>query len=415
MGKTIAVIGALDTKGADFAFVKGEIERRGRRALVIDVSVMGKPAFRPDVSAAEVAKAGGVPLKELQKKADKALAMTTMTKGIAVVVKRLYDKGRIHGVLSMGGGAGTVIGTAAMRALPIGFPKLMVSTIASGDTSAYVGTKDIVMMPSVVDVAGVNRISAPIYANAVGAIVGMVEARPPKIKAKPLLAASMFGNTTPIVTRCVAKMAEHGYETVVFHATGTGGRTMESLIDEGLIEGVLDITTTEWADELCGGVLTAGPTRGDAAARRGIPQVICPGCLDMVNFWAPETVPAKYQGRRFYRWNPNITLMRTTPEENAALGRILAEKANASKGMVAFFLPLRGVSMLDAPGKDFWWPEADAALFDAIKQHVKPGIPVIQLDNNINDDAFADAVAAKLFEFLSQKVALPRVPIPSGG
>ncbi|MBM4037210.1 MAG: UPF0261 family protein [Planctomycetes bacterium] len=403
MAKTIAVVGALDTKGADFAFVKAEIERRGHEALVINVSVVGRPAFRPDVSAAQVAKAGGIPLKELQKKADKALAMATMTKGIAVVARRLHDRGRINGVLSMGGGAGTAIGTAAMRALPLGFPKLMVSTVASGDTSAYVGTKDIVMMPSVVDVAGVNRISAPIYANAVGAIVGMVETRPPKIKAKPLLAASMFGNTTPVVTRCVTAMAARGYETLVFHATGTGGKTMESLIDEGLIEGVLDVTTTEWADELCGGVLTAGPTRGDAAARRGIPQVICPGCLDMVNFWAPETVPPKYKDRRFYRWNPNITLMRTTPEENAALGRILAEKANAAKGSVAFFLPLHGVSMLDAPGKDFWWPEANQALFAAIKENLKPSIEVVELDNNINDDAFADAVAAKLLEFLWQR------------
>lgn len=400
MSKTIAVIGALDTKGTDFAFVKAEIERRGHRALVINTSVVGRPAFKPDLPSARVAEAGGVGLKELRAKADKALAMDVMTRGIALVVKRLADRGAIDGVLSMGGTAGTAIGTSAMRALPLGFPKVMVSTVASGDTSSYVGTRDIVMVPSIVDVAGVNRISARIYANAVGAIVGMVETKPPRIEAKPLLAASMFGNTTPVVNRCVETMARHGYETLVFHATGTGGRTMEGLIEEGFIDGVLDITTTEWADEVAGGVFTAGPTRGDAAARRGIPQAIAPGCLDMVNFWAPETVPAKYQGRRFYRWNPNITLMRTTPEENAELGRILAEKANASKGPVAFFLPLKGVSMLDAPGKEFWWPEADQALFDAIQKHVRPDIQVFEMDNNVNDPEFADAMTTELLKSL---------------
>ncbi len=403
MPKTIAVIGALDTKGKEFAFVKAEIERRGHRALVIDTSVIGQPVFQADVPSERVAEAGGTSLKELQEKADRGLAMDTMTKGIAKVVKDLYDQGKIDGVFSMGGSAATAIGTSAMRALPLGVPKVMVSTLASGDTRAYVGIRDVVMFPSVVDVAGVNRISARIYANAVGAIVGMVETSPPQIEEKPLLAASMFGNTTPIVNRCREIMEKHGYEVLVFHAVGTGGQTLESLVEEGYITGVLDITTTEWADELVGGVLSAGPTRLDAAASKGVPQVIVPGCLDMVNFWAPETVPETFKGRRFYQWNPNVTLMRTTPEENAELGRILAEKANRSTGPVAFFLPLKGVSMLDAPGKEFWWPEADQALYDAIKKHVRPDIPVYELDNNINDDEFADAVANKMLEFLGKK------------
>jgi uncharacterized protein (UPF0261 family) len=403
MPKTIAVIGALDTKGKEFAFVKAEIERRGHRALVIDTSVIGQPVFQADIPSERVAEAGGTSLKELQEKADRGLAMDVMTRGIAKVVKDLYDQGKIDGVFSMGGSAATAIGTSAMRALPLGVPKVMVSTLASGDTRAYVGIRDVVMFPSVVDVAGVNRISARIYANAVGAIVGMVETSPPQIEEKPLLAASMFGNTTPIVNRCRETMEKHGYEVLVFHAVGTGGQTLESLVEEGYISGVLDITTTEWADELVGGVLSAGPTRLDAAAKKGVPQVIVPGCLDMVNFWAPETVPKKFKGRRFYQWNPNVTLMRTTPEENAELGRILAEKANQSTGPVAFFLPLKGVSMLDAPGKEFWWPEADRALYDAIKRHVRPDIPVYELDNNINDDAFADAVAAKMLEFLGEK------------
>ncbi|MFP4057586.1 MAG: Tm-1-like ATP-binding domain-containing protein [Candidatus Brocadiia bacterium] len=403
MGKTIALVGSLDTKAPDLAFVKEAIEARGHRALVVDTGVVGEPGFEPDVPAARVAEAGGTSLEALRRKEDKALAMEAMTRGIADVVAGLHEEGAIDAVLAMGGTAGTAIGTAAMRALPIGVPKVMVSTVAAGDTSAYVGAKDIVLVPSVTDVAGVNRISAAIYANAAGAVCGMAEAQPPAIEHKPLLAASMFGNTTPIVTRCAERLAAEGYETLVFHCTGTGGRTLEGLVAEGYIDGLLDVTTTEWADEVVGGVFAAGPDRGDAAARRGIPQVVAPGCVDMVNFWAPETVPAKFQDRRFYRWNPNITLMRTTPEENAEIGRILAEKANASAGPVAFFLPLRGVSMLDAPGKDFWWPQADQALFEAIKTTVRADIPVVEMEHNINDEPFADAVAAKLVEVLQAR------------
>ncbi|MER3418309.1 MAG: hypothetical protein C4343_04205 [Chloroflexota bacterium] len=403
MGKTIVLVGALDTKGPDYAFVKSEIERRGHRALVVDTSVTGAPAFLADVTAAEVAEAGGSSLEELRAKADRGVAMEVMTRGVAVVARRLYDEGRLDGILALGGSAGAAMGTAAMRALPLGVPKVMVTTVASGDTKPYVGTRDVVMFPSVVDVAGLNRISARIYANAVGAIVGMVETEAPSVAAKPLLAATMFGNTTPAVERAKAIFEAHGYEVLVFHATGTGGRTMEDLIGDGFFEGVADITTTEWADELVGGVLSAGPNRLEAGATAGIPQVIVPGCLDMVNFWAPETVPETFKDRRFYRWNPNVTLMRTTPEENAELGRILAEKVNASTGPVAVYLPLRGVSMLDAPGKEFWWPEADEALFAAIKRHVRPDIPVHELELNINDPAFAEAVAAGLLEFLQSR------------
>ncbi|MBF8281504.1 MAG: UPF0261 family protein [Anaerolineales bacterium] len=400
MPKTIAVIGALDTKGPEFAFVKAEIERRGHRALVVNTAVVGAPTFEPDIPAERVAEAGGASLAALRAQADRGAAMEVMTRGVARVVKDLYDEGKIDGVLGMGGSAGTIIGTSAMRALPVGVPKVMVSTLASGDVKPYVGTKDVVMIHSVVDVAGVNRVSARIYANAVGAMVGMVETSTPQIASRPVIAASMFGNTTPVVTRCRETFEKRGFEVLIFHAVGTGGQTMEDLIRAGYVNGVADITTTEWADELVGGVLTAGPERLDAAAEKGVPQVIAPGCLDMVNFWARETVPAKFEGRRFYQWNPNVTLMRTTPEENAELGRILAEKASKSSGPVAFFLPLKGVSMLDAPGKEFWWPEADQALFDAIQKYRRPDIPVHELDHNINDEPFADAVAEKLLEFL---------------
>ena len=403
MAKTIAVIGALDTKEEDFAFVKEAIEARGHEAYVINTGVMGAAGFQPDVAAEAVAEAGGGNLLAMREQADRGAAITIMTNGAAKIVLDLYEEGRIDGVLAMGGSAGTVIGTAAMRALPVGVPKVMVSTLAGADTSAYVGTRDVVMFPSVVDVAGVNRISATVYANAVGAVVGMVETSVPEIEEKPLIAASMFGNTTDLVDQCRQIMTARDYEVLVFHATGAGGRTMESLIDDGYISGVLDVTTTEWADELTGGVLSAGSERLDAAGKAGIPQVIAPGCLDMANFWARETVPDKYDERKFYEWNPNVTLMRTTPDENRELGRILAEKANAAQGPVAFFLPLKGLSQLDAPGQPFWWPEANQALFEAIKENVRDDIPVEELDVNINNEAFAQAVSDKLLEMLAAR------------
>ena len=400
MAKTIALIGALDTKGEEFAFVQAELLRRGHNTLVINTGVVGEPALPPDIAATEVATAGGTELSVLRQQADRGKAIEVLAKGAAIVVRQLQEAGKIDGILGMGGSAGTAVGTAAMRALPVGFPKLMVSTLASGDTAPYVGVSDIVMMPSVVDVAGVNRISARIFANAAGAISGMVETTPPPIGEKPLIAASMFGNTTKLVDQCRKLLEAQGYEVLVFHATGTGGKIMESLIDAGYINGVLDVTTTEWADELVGGVLTAGPTRLDAAAKRGVPQVIAPGCLDMVNFWARSTVPAKFADRQFYEWNPNVTLMRTTSEENTELGRILAEKANKSSAPVAFFLPLQGVSVLDSPGGEFWQPVANEALFAAIKQNVRADIPVYELDTNINDATFAEAVVQKLLQFL---------------
>lgn len=400
--KTIALIGALDTKGLEFAFVKNEIERRGHRAFVINTAVLGEPLFPPDMSAAQVAEAGGVSLEALRAEANRGHAIEVMVRGAAQVCRALYSGGKIDAVMGMGGSAGTVIATSAMRALPLGVPKVMVSTLASGDVKPYVGTSDIVMLHSVVDVAGVNRISARIYANAVGAVIGMVETAVPPVQAKPLIAASMFGNTTPAVTHARETFEKRGYEVLVFHAVGTGGATMEQLIRDGYCDGVFDITTTEWADELVGGVLSAGPARLDAAAETGVPQVIAPGCLDMANFWARSTVPEKFRDRLLYEWNPNVTLMRTTVQENAELGKILAAKANKSSAPVAVFLPLRGVSQLDAPGKEFWDPAADRALYDAIKQNVRAGIAVHELDNNINDDAFVDAMTDTLLEMLDK-------------
>jgi len=398
--KTIAVIAALDTKGQEAAFVRDLIEGRGHHALVIDSGVLGTPGIAATVGRDAVARAGGDDIDALRASGDKARAMAAMYRGAAVVAAQLHSEGRIDGMIGLGGTAGTTIGTSAMRALPVGFPKVMVSTVAAGDTRAYVGTKDVTMMYSVVDIAGLNGISTRILANAAGAIIGMVETEPPVVTARPVIAASMFGNTTTLVDRARSIMEAAGYEVLVFHATGAGGQTMESLIADGFITGVYDVTTTEWADELAGGVFAAGPTRLNAAAQAGIPQVVAPGCLDMVNFGGPDTVPAHYRGRKLYEWNPSVTLMRTTPEENAQLGRILATKVNASTAPVTVFLPLGGVSQLDSPGGEFWWPEADAALYDAIKATLRPDIPLVSLDLNVNDPAFADATTARLLEYV---------------
>ncbi len=404
MAKTVVIAGALDTKGTDFAYLKELIEREGVNTLVVDFGVMGEPAFPPDITRAEVAKAGGGDIAYLATGEHKDEAMRIMAEGLAVVVRRLYDEGKLDGIISMGGSGGTSIATTAMRALPIGVPKVMVSTVGGGDVSAYAGTKDITFMPSIVDVAGLNRISRVIYANAAGAIAGMVKMeRPSAAEAKPIIVASMFGNTTPAVNHAKSILEAEGYEVLVFHATGTGGRVMESLITDGYAVGSLDITTTELADEVCGGVLSAGPERCLAAARAGIPTVLVPGCVDMANFWGMDTVPEKYRNRKLYQWNPNVTLLRTNVEENIKIGEMIARAANESKGPVAVLVPLKGVSMLDSPGGAFWDPEADRACFDAIKRNLRPDIPYIELDYNINDPEFSGKVAETLLEMLRKQ------------
>ncbi|MFH1922567.1 MAG: Tm-1-like ATP-binding domain-containing protein [Planctomycetota bacterium] len=402
MAKTVALLGALDTKGLEYGFVKQCIEARGHKTLLIDVGVLGPPAVEPDVSRREVARAAGVDIDELVEKNDRGEAVAAMAQGAESVAAELYAAGRFDGIMALGGGGGTSVACRAMRALPLGVPKVMVSTVAGTDVSGYVGVKDIVMVPSIVDVSGVNRISREVFARAAGAICGMLETDVPPGDDKPLVAASMFGNTTQCVEAAKAILEEAGYEVLVFHATGTGGRTMESLIEAGLIAGVLDITTTEWADELVGGVFTAGPTRLEAAARNGVPAIVTPACLDMVNFWAPETVPKQFDGRRFYQHNPNITLMRTDPDECRRLGEILAEKINLSTGPVTVLIPLKGLSVIDAPGGSFWWPEANQALFDAMKSNLRPEVPVVEMDCNVNDPEFARRCAETLLDSLKR-------------
>jgi uncharacterized protein (UPF0261 family) len=400
--KTVAILGTLDTKGEEFAYLRAQIESAGLRTLVIDAGVLGRPTLAPDITSEELALAGGVELADLQSANDRGQGVATMARGATVVIRKLYDEGRIDGVISLGGSAGTTIGTAAMRALPVGFPKVMVSTLASGDTRPYVGTKDITMVHSVVDIAGLNVLSRRVLSNAAAAIAGMVkheEANPEN--SKPLLAATMFGVTTPCVTAARRILEDHGFEVLVFHATGSGGLAMESLIADGYIDGVLDITTTELADELAGGVLSAGPHRLEAAGLKGIPQVVCPGAIDMVNFGPIDSVPEKYKDRLLYRHNPNVTLMRTTPEECAVLGKTTAEKLNRARGPVTFIMPLRGVSAIDVTGAAFHSPVADRSYHDALKAHLDPHVRLVELDANINDEIFSSQAAHALLEMMA--------------
>ena len=398
MAKTIALLGALDTKGAEYGFVKECIEARGHTVLLIDVGVLGPPGVAPDVTRREVAAAGGADAGGLADRKDRGEAVAAMSRGAAALLPKLHAEGRFDAVLAMGGSGGTSVACAGMRALPLGLPKVMVSTAAGGDVSGFVGVRDIVMIPSIVDVAGVNRISREVFARAAGAVCGMVEADVPGGDDKPLVVASMFGNTTPCVEAARAVLEAAGYEVLVFHCTGTGGRTMEGLIDAGLIAGVLDVTTTEWADELVGGVFSAGPTRLEAAARGGVPAVVTPACLYMVNFLAPETVPPQFQQRTFYPHNPNVTLMRTTPDECRRLGQILTEKLNLSTAPVTVLLPLGGLSMIDLPGQPFHLPKANQALFDAIKTNLRGDIPLIEMDCDVNAPAFSARCAEVLLK-----------------
>lgn len=392
----IGVLGTLDTKGQEHAFVAEQIRARGHQPLLIDVGTGGPSQVAPDVTREQVAQAGGIDLAALAARGDRGECVAAMSAAAPILMEQLQRDGRIAGVISLGGGGGTAIATAAMRALPIGFPKLMVSTLAAGNTAHYVGTKDIVMLPSIVDVAGLNRISRTILTRAAGAICGMVEAVVAVDDARPLIVASMFGNTTACVNAAVPILEAAGYEVLVFHATGAGGRTMESLIESGLVAGVLDVTTTEWADELVGGVLSAGPHRLEAAGRAGVPAVVVPGCLDMVNFGEPGSVPEEFRGRTFYAHNPQVTLMRTSVVECRELGRILAEKINAYTAPVTVLFPRQAISVISAPGGPFHDLAADAALFDALAAGLKNGVELQAHDRQINDPAFAQACADAL-------------------
>jgi len=399
---TIAILGTFDTKGVEHAFVAEYLRTQGHQVILINVGSLAEPAIQPDVTTLEVAAAGGEGWQQVLERQDRGECVAFMGKAAANYLAPLVAAGKLHGVVSLGGGGGTAIATAAMRALPIGFPKVMVSTLAGGNVAPYVGTTDIVMIPAIVDVSGVNRISEVIFSNAAAAVGGMAtayaERKPQAAASKPLIAASMFGNTTACVEAARKILEGEGYEVLVFHATGTGGRMMETLISSGMIDAVLDITTTEWADELVGGILSAGPARLDAAADQGIPTIIVPGCLDMVNFGEPQTIASRFEGRTFYHHNPQNTLMRTTPAESAQLGKIIAEKANRYRQGVSVLVPKIAISVISAPGQAFYDPAADVALFEAIKKNLTSSVELLEYDLEINDPTFARACADALLK-----------------
>ncbi len=405
MKPLIALLGAFDSKGPEYAFLRDAILAQGARVFTINTGILGTTILFPvDVEAAEVIAAGGGRLEELRQKKDRGAAMKAAAQGAAVLLPRLVDAHGLAGVIGMGGTGGTSVVTTAMQALPIGFPKVCVSTAAAGNVAPYVGTKDVTMMPSIVDVAGINRISRLVLSRAAGAICGMASVRIGRAETdRPIIAASMFGNTTACVNACAEALTKQGYEILVFHATGSGGRTMESLVDDRLIDAVLDLTTTEWADTIAGGVFDAGEDRLSAPGRRGVPHLIGNGCIDMVNFGPRNTVPARYAQRKFYEWNPSVTLMRTDVDENRRMGRIFAEKANAAKGPVAFLLAQKGVSILDGDGQPFCDRAADAAFTEELKKHLNPTIPLVELDVNINDPLFSAKAVEMLLALIARR------------
>jgi uncharacterized protein (UPF0261 family) len=391
---TVVLIGTLDTKGAEYDWLADKVREHGAEVRTIDVGTHS--AHGADATPTEVAAAGGHDLEALTAADDRGAAMDAMADGAAAILLEWFGTGEIHGVLALGGSGGSSVASRAMRALPVGVPKLLVSE------------SDVTMMYSVVDVAGINSVSEQVFGNAAAAIAGMAaeeEARRarPEGDHKPLVGMSMFGLTTPAVDEARAELTALGYEALVFHATGSGGRAMEKLATDGRLAGVLDLTTTELADDLVGGVLTAGPRRLEAAGAVGIPQVVSLGAIDMVNFGPRELVPERFDGRNFVVHNPTVTLMRTTVEENAEIGRRIGAKLAAATGPVAVVLPAGGLSGIDAPGKPFHDPEADAAAFAAVREGVAgSAVEVIESDRHINDPGLGRDAARTLHALIQQ-------------
>lgn len=399
---SVVIVGTLDTKGEEIEFTRTILEEQGVDVHVIDVGVIGDPTFPPDTSADAVAAEAGSSLQELRERSERGHAMEVMGAGAAQIASHLHEDGKLEGILGLGGSGNTSVATRAMRALPYGIPKLMVSTVASGDVRPYVGARDIMMLYSVADIEGLNQLTKRILSNAALSMVGMVSNDPDlDIVDRPTIAITMFGVTTTGVQYARDYLEEKGYEVLVFHATGTGGQSMEALIRAGVIDGVLDMTTTELADHLVGGVLSAGPDRLTAAADSDIPQVVSTGALDMVNFGALDTVPEEFQDRTLLVHNPEVTLMRTTVTECAELGKRLAEKVNKSTAPCSVMLPLAGVSQIAVDGEEFYDPAADSALFDSIRETIADHVDLDEREMAINDEAFAVAAARTLDAYMS--------------
>ncbi|MDO6602244.1 Tm-1-like ATP-binding domain-containing protein [Arenibacter palladensis] len=398
----IIMVGCFDTKGEDFGFLYGCLIGLGVKVITINTGVLGSTDLFPvNFEAMEVALSGGSTLTDLRENKDRGSAIEVMGNGAAAIVEDLFKMKKANGIIGMGGGGGTFIALKAMQSLPFGFPKICISTLATKDLSIHVGIKDITLMPSVVDVAGLNSISKVVIRQGAGAIVGMMQvSRSTDERQSKSIAISVFGNTTLCVDKCSKFLRDLDYEVMAFHSVGVGGRTMEGLTMDGCIDAILDITTTELADELCGGICSAGPDRLTAAAKIGIPQVVVPGCLDMVNFGPLETVPEKYRDRQLFSWAPDVTLMRTNVEENRILGKTIAEKINKSKAPVTVLLPLGGLSKIGGPGEVFHAPAIDQELFSSLKSHANKNIKILEVNSNINTESFAAQAVKSLMEIL---------------
>ncbi len=402
--KSILILGCFDTKGEDFSFLRQCLINLNQQVITVNTGVMETAVNFPiDVTASEVAQNAGYDLNTIRTAADRGNAVEIMGKGAAHTVARLVKENKIKAAIGMGGGAGTYIALTGMQEIPFGVPKLCLSTAAAKDLSRQVGSKDIVLMPSIVDVAGLNNISRVLIQQAAAAVCAMASVEHQKENnSAGTIAISMFGNTSACVDQCSELLRKEGYEVLAFHANGIGGKTMESLIKDGVFDAVLDVTTTELADELCGGICSAGPGRLNAAAEAGIPQVVVPGCLDMVNFAQKDTVPEKYKNRDLYSWSPDVTLLRTNEEENKILGKQFAEKINRSTAPVSVLIPTKGISQVDAEGGIFYRPAIDRILFDAIKQQTNNSIPVIEMNAHINEPAFSRELVNTLLALIAK-------------
>ena len=393
MVKTVAIVGTLDTKGEEIAFLKSLILTRSHKVIIADTGILGEPHLQADISRHEIASAGDEDIDTLKKKGDEAFAQRIMASGLKKIILSLVESKKIHGLLAIGGGQGSIIVAPTLKSLPFGFPKLLVSTkVTQAGARPYVGSKDVLILPPVADLAGINCLTRSILTNAAGAISGMVEIEKPGVEDKPLVVMSMNGTVTDCGLTVKAMLEKKGYEVLVFHTIGTGGEALEEYVKSNEVVGVIELGVNEITNELMGGLASSGPDRLTATGKRGVPQIVVPGSADFINFLGPETVPPKYRRRNIHSHNPQATLIRTNIQDNRLLGKTIADKLNQSRGPVIILWPKKGLSTLDHSGKPFWDPEADMALIKSLKRHLDPHIPVIESDAYINDPEFAQTV-----------------------
>jgi len=402
--KTIVLLGRLDSKGKEYAYVKSQILRGDFDVIVADTGTRGTPQFKPDISREEVAQAAGVRIQDVVDPTDENKEIRVMMEGASKIAQRLRDSGRLDGMMCLGGSRGTAIGTAAMRALPFGIPKVMVSTIASGDMRPYVGTRDITLIHSVTDILGLNRMTKRLLAYAAGAIMGAVAADTGfEASGRPFIAMSSMGGINRAVFSAQKTLEDKGFEVVAFHTVGTGGRALEEAVDQGLIDGVLDLVTHELTDHLYGGFCDAGPARLEAAGKKGIPQVVAPGCLDFIVFSPPEKIPEGLRDRKVYRHTPEVAIIRANKDEMASIGKVMAEKLNRALAPLVVIVPSQGFSPANRRGKPLFDPEADRAFVEVLRQDLKPSVRLVEVDAHINDELFAKQAVGLLCELMQKR------------